>query len=122
MGQEHGGPKRGRRRPGQQRRMRGRRALLGQAEAQPGRLRHVDELALGTMDPGDIILLSEAESLRSAVESVFFAILACPGCGTLGLITASQYAGGEAVICGSKHCGCSFRIDNRTRLIYLRVN
>jgi hypothetical protein len=86
------------------------------------RLHHVDELTLGTMRPADIILLSEAQSLRSAVESVFFAILACPVCGTLGLITASQYSGREPVICGSKHCACSFRIDSKTRLVYLPVN
>ena len=85
------------------------------------RLHHLDEFALGTMDPGDIILLAEAESLRSAVESIFFAILACPRCGTLGLITSSQYFGAEPVICGSKLCSCRFRIDNKTRLVYLPV-
>jgi hypothetical protein len=122
MGQEHSGPKRGRCRPGRQRPTSGRRALQGQAEAQPVPLHHVDELALETMGPADIILLSEAESLRSAVESVFFAILACPACGSLGLITAAQYSGGEPVVCGSKHCACSFRIDNKTRLVYLPVN
>jgi len=91
------------------------------AEFQPAQLHHLDEFALGTMHPGDIILLAEAESLRSAVESIFFAILACPKCGTLGLITSSQYFGAEPVICGSKLCSCRFRIDNKTRLVYLPV-
>jgi hypothetical protein len=113
MGRERLAPKRHRS---------GRRALRGQGERQPVRLHHVDELTLGRMHPADIILLSEAESLRSAVESVFFAILACPVCGTLGLITAAQYSGKEPVICGSKHCACSFRIDSKTRLVYLPVN
>ena len=120
MGQEHRASKQGRRRPARERRQKVRRALRGQA--QPVRLHHVDELTLGTMHPADIILLSEAQSLRSAVESVFFAILACPMCGTLGLITASQFSGKEPVICGSKHCACSFRIDSKTRLVYLPVN
>jgi hypothetical protein len=122
MGRQHNGPKRGRRRPGQERKVKGHQAVRGQAVPQPVRLHHVDELALGTMAPADIILFSQARSLRSAVESVFFAILACPVCGTLGLVTASQYSGKEPVICGSKHCASSFRIDNKTRLVYLPVN
>jgi len=93
-----------------------------QWSSQPLRLHHVDELSLATMDPADIILLEEADSLRAAVESVFFAILACPACGTLGLITLSQYQVGAPVICGSNRCSCRFRIDNKTRLIYLPVN
>jgi hypothetical protein len=74
------------------------------------------------MDPADIILLEEADSLRAAVESVFFAVLACPACGTLGLITLSQYLGTDPVICRSNRCSCRFRIDNKSRLIYLPVN
>lgn len=93
-----------------------------QSSSQPLRLHHVDELSLATMDPADIILLEEAESLRAAVESVFFAVLACPACGTLGLITLSQYLGTDPVICGSNRCSCRFRIDNKSRLIYLPVN
>lgn len=91
----------------------------GRAEPHAACLHHVDELALGGMVPGDIVLLSEAESLRSAVESVFFALLACPVCGTLGLLTSPQYLGTEPVVCGSKNCSCRFRIDNQARVVYL---
>ena len=71
------------------------------------------------MAPGDIVLLSEAESLRSAVESVFFALLACPACGSLGLLTLPQYLGKEPVVCGAKECSCHFRIDGQRRVVYL---
>jgi hypothetical protein len=115
--------------PGGSRRRRGSRqsgprsgSARRQPSAHPLRLRHVDEPSLATMDPADIILLAEAESLRAAVESVFFAVLACPACGTLGLITLSQYLGTDPVICGSNRCSCRFRIDNKSRLIYLPVN
>ncbi len=85
-------------------------------------LHHVDEVALPTMDPGDVILLAEAESLRSAMEAVFYAVLACPACGTLGCITASQYRGAAPIICGSDHCSCRFRIDSQRHIVYLPVN
>jgi hypothetical protein len=37
-------------------------------------------------------------------------VLACPGCGTLGLITRRQIAGLLPVICGSEHCCVQFFI------------
>ena len=85
------------------------------------RLRHVDEYSLGTMHPGDIILMAEAKTLRHAVESVFFALLACPVCGTLGLITAAQYFGNLPVTCASELCSCRFRIREQSRMSYLPV-
>ena len=85
-------------------------------------LHHVDEIALAAMHPGDVILLAEAESLRAAMEAVFFAVLACPACGTLGCITAAQYRGATPVICGSDDCSCRFRIDSKTHFVYLPVN
>jgi hypothetical protein len=74
------------------------------------------------MDAGDIILLSEADSLRAAIEKVFFAVLACPACGTLGCITAAQYFGAAPIICGSDQCSCRFRIDGKNHFVYLPVN
>lgn len=85
-------------------------------------LHHVDERSLRTMDPGDVILLSEAESLRAAIEKVFYAVLACPACGTLGCITAAQYSGTTPIICGSDHCSCRFRIEGKNHFTYLPVN
>lgn len=88
----------------------------------PTNLHHVDEITLATMHPGDVILLAEAESLRAAMEAVFFAVLACPACGTLGCITAAQYCGAAPVICGSDYCSCRFRIDSKSHLVYLPAN
>jgi len=93
-----------------------------QGGAPPATLHHVDEVVLGSMDPGDIILLAETESLRSAVDSIFFAVLACPACGTLGLITSAQYFGAAPVTCGSNLCSCRFRIRDTSRFIYLPLN
>jgi hypothetical protein len=40
----------------------------------------------------------------------YWAVLACPSCGTLGLITRKQIAGLLAVICGSGKCSAQFFI------------
>ncbi|MBI1941572.1 MAG: hypothetical protein HYS33_08715 [Acidobacteria bacterium] len=88
----------------------------------PAGLRHVEEAALGSMAPGDVIFLGETESLKTAVESIFFAVLACPVCGTLGLITSAQYVGAVPVVCGSNQCSCRFRIEEGSRFTYLPVN
>ncbi len=85
-------------------------------------LHHVFEDSVSGLSPGDIIVLDGSECLRSQVESDFFAVLACPQCGTLDLITPSQYFGGVPVICGSNLCSCRFRIDDESRLVYLPVN
>jgi hypothetical protein len=46
-------------------------------------------------------------------EDPYWAVLACPTCGTLGLITRKQVAGLLPVICGSGHCAAQFFIrDN----------
>jgi hypothetical protein len=102
---------------GQERR-RGERPLL----SPPSGLHHIQEEAMGSMVPGDVIFLGEAESLRSAVESIFFAVLACPACGALGLITSAQYGGLMPVACGSSQCSCRFRIDEEGRFVFLPVN
>jgi hypothetical protein len=74
---------------------------------------------LEEMSRADIILLEESESLESRVEPVFCAVLACPSCGTRGLITRAQLLGAEAVICSSDRCSCHFRIVEQSRLAYL---
>ena len=90
--------------------------------APPSSLRHVPEETLGSMAPGDLVFLGESESLRSAVESIFFAVLACPACGALGLITSAQYAGLAPVTCGSSQCSCRFRIDEEGQFVHLPLN
>lgn len=74
------------------------------------------------MSPGDILLLGLTASLRELVDPAFFAILACPFCGKLDLITQSQYSGTGSVICGNEACACHFRIEQQYGLIYLPAN
>lgn len=84
-------------------------------------VQRVDQEWLGKMAPGDILLLDGSESLRPIVEDAFRAVLACPQCGTLALLTSAQYFGSAPVICASKRCCCRFRMEGQNRLIYLPV-
>ncbi|MGH9432252.1 MAG: hypothetical protein ACRD3T_11995, partial [Terriglobia bacterium] len=88
----------------------------------PGQLRYVREDAVAEMDPGDIILLEDTTGLRAQVDSGFYAILACPQCGHLDLITQAQYGGAVSVLCGHHDCSCHFKIHEKTRLAYLPIN
>ena len=45
-------------------------------------------------------------------DDPYWAVLACPGCGTLGLITRKQIAGLLPVICGSGDCSAQFFIHD----------
>jgi hypothetical protein len=74
------------------------------------------------MQPADVVTLEGSERLRRSVDPAFFAVLACPKCGTLGLITFQQYFGYFPVICGSRLCPCRFRIADESQLVYLPVN
>jgi len=88
----------------------------------PDTLHHVDEDALSTMQPGDVLMLDRAPSLREQIEGNFLAVLACPQCGQLSLITPPQYLGAMPVLCGSAACSCRLRIEDRSRFVYLLVN
>lgn len=88
----------------------------------PETLHQVDEDALSAMQPGDLLMLDAAPSLRTQVETNFLAVLACPRCGQLSLITPPQYFGAIPLICGSNACSCRLRIQDRSRFIYLPLN
>lgn len=63
------------------------------------------------MSPGSIFILENAGEIGEA-EDPYWAVLSCPGCGTLGLITRKQIAGLIPVICGSSQCSAQFFISN----------
>ena len=88
----------------------------------PGSLHHIFEESLNHLTAGDIIVLNDSPTLKSQVEPDFFAVLACPWCGILELVTPSQYFGATPVLCGSNSCSCSFRIEDESRIVYLPVN
>lgn len=76
---------------------------------------------MGSMSPGDILLLGEAKLPGGHGDAIFLAVLACPRCGHLTPIMPSQYAGGVAVMCSSNRCSCRFRIAEQSRLVHLPV-
>lgn len=72
------------------------------------------------MEPGSVFLLHNRFELRAQDgPQSFWAVLACPQCGVMGLITEPQYCGEHSVICGSDSCGCHFFIQDRARFEYL---
>jgi hypothetical protein len=61
------------------------------------------------MQPGTLFVLENAGEMGEG-EDPYWAVLSCPECGTLGLITRRQVAGLVAVICGSDQCSAQFFI------------
>ena len=59
------------------------------------------------MAPGTIFVLDNAGKVGGE-DDPFWAVLSCPSCGTLGLITRRQVAGLIPVICGSGTCSAQF--------------
>lgn len=63
------------------------------------------------MGPGTLFILENAGEIGEK-EDPYWAVLACPGCGTLGLITRRQIGGLVPVICGSNQCSAQYFIYN----------
>lgn len=61
------------------------------------------------MLPGTIFVLENAGHIGEK-DDPYWAVLSCPDCGTLGLITRKQLAGLLPVICGSAQCSAQFFI------------
>jgi hypothetical protein len=59
------------------------------------------------MQPGTIFVLENAGEMGEK-DDPFWAVLACPQCGILGLITRKQVTGLLPVICGSDLCSAQF--------------
>ncbi len=77
-----------------------------------GELNVLSEWIPEQMSPGTLFVLENAGEVGEP-EDPYFAVLACPSCGVLGLITRRQIAGLIPVICGSNQCSAQFFIrDN----------
>jgi hypothetical protein len=63
------------------------------------------------MIPGTIFVLENAGNVGEK-EDPYWAVLSCPSCGTLGLITRKQLGGLLPVICGSQNCSAQFFIND----------
>ena len=61
------------------------------------------------MSPGSLFVLENAGEVGEP-DDPYYAVLACPECGTLGLITKRQIVGLVSVICGSDRCAAQFYI------------
>jgi len=61
------------------------------------------------MEPGTLFVLENAGEVGES-DDPYWAVLSCPSCGTLGLITRRQIAGLIPVICGSTSCPAQFFI------------
>lgn len=75
--------------------------------------------SLSEMAPGDVVFLDDFAHLRESVSANFVAVLACPLCGSPGLITAMQYSGGAPIVCTSKVCPGLFRILDESQIVSL---
>lgn len=59
------------------------------------------------MSPGTLFVLENAGDMGQQ-DDPYWAVLACPECGTLGLVTRRQINGVLPVICGSDKCSAHF--------------
>jgi hypothetical protein len=59
------------------------------------------------MQPGTLFVLENAGEMGEQ-DDPYWAVLSCPECGTLGLITRRQVNGIAPVICGSDHCSAHY--------------
>jgi len=73
-------------------------------------LQFLEEWIPERMDPGTIFMLENQAKLGLA-QNPYVAVMSCPRCGTLGLITRHQLFGGEAMICGGDACSAEYRLE-----------
>ena len=91
----------------------------GRAEQLPADLHLSNRSSLSDMAPGEIVFLDDFAYLRDSFAPNFVAVLACPLCGSPGLITSVQYSGGAPIVCTSKVCSGLFRIVDETQVVSL---
>ncbi len=70
-------------------------------------LSFIEEWIPEQMEPGTVFVLENAGTMGEP-RNAYWAVLACPSCGSLGLITRLQYHGLEAMICGAEDCSAEY--------------
>jgi hypothetical protein len=73
-------------------------------------LQFLEEWIPERMDPGTVFVLENQSHLGQA-QNPFVAVMSCPRCGTMGLITRRQLRGKETMICGGDVCSAEYRLD-----------
>ena len=76
-----------------------------------GELSIINEWIPEQMEPGTVFVLENAGEVGEK-EDPYWAVLSCPSCGTLGLITRKQMAGLLPTICGLRICSAQFFIKD----------
>ncbi len=61
------------------------------------------------MAPGTMFVMEAAKEAET-VGNPYCAVLACPRCGCLGLITRGQLSGVQPMICGSPDCSAEYQL------------
>ena len=88
--------------------------LLGYLNPSEGRmsadLQFLEEWIPERMDPGTVFVLENQAKLGHA-QNPYVAVMSCPRCGTMGLITRRQLCAGETMICGGDVCSAEYRLD-----------
>ena len=70
-------------------------------------LHFLEEWIPEQMAPGTLFMLESAGE-KGESSNPYWAVLSCPSCGCLGLITRYQYMGMQPMICGSSHCSAEY--------------
>lgn len=73
-------------------------------------LQYLNEWIPERMDPGTVFILENQTTLGS-VQNPYVAVMSCPRCGTMGLITRRQLRGGEPMICGGEFCSAEYQLN-----------
>ena len=73
-------------------------------------LQFLEEWIPEQMAPGTVFVLENQTKLGND-ENPYVAVMACPRCGTMGLITRRQLYSGEAMICGGDLCSAEYRLE-----------
>jgi len=76
-------------------------------------LQYLEEWIPERMDPGTVFLLENQAKLGQA-QNPYVAVMSCPKCGTLGLITRRQLYSGEMMICGGEVCSAEYRLEGES--------
>jgi len=73
-------------------------------------LQFLEEWIPDRMDPGTVFLLQNQAKLGHA-ENPYVAVMSCPRCGTMGLITRRQLSSGETMICCGDLCSAEYHLE-----------
>jgi hypothetical protein len=76
-------------------------------------LQFMEEWIPERMDPGTIFVL-ENQAKLGQTQNPYMAVMSCPRCGTMGLITRRQLCSGETMICGGDLCSAEYRLNGES--------